>query len=89
MAVILAHVARATRPTKTLAWLTVVLLFILYATAGTQSSLGHIGLAAVHPVIGALLFWTAIEMARRARSERIVDSSAAIRPGSDPRSPPS
>jgi hypothetical protein len=77
VAVILAYVAGAARAIKTLAWLTVVLMFLQYATAGTQSSLGHLGLAAIHPVTGLLLFWTAIEMARRASSERRAASKAA------------
>ena len=68
LAVVLAYGARATRATKILAWLTVLLLFIQYATAGSQSSLGRLGLAALHPVGAALLFWTSVELARRARS---------------------
>ena len=68
LAVVLAYVARATRAVKVLAWLTVVLLFMQYATAGSQSSLGRLGLAALHPVGAALLFWTSVELARRARS---------------------
>ena len=68
LAVVLAYVARARRATKILAWLTVVLLFIQYATAGSQSSLGRMGLASLHPVGAALLFWTSVELARRARS---------------------
>ena len=70
LAVVLAYLARATRATKGLAWLTVVLLFIQYATAGSQSSLGRLGFAALHPVGGALLFWTSVELARRARPAR-------------------
>lgn len=76
VAVLLSYLAPATRVTRTLAWLTVVLLFIQYATAGTQSSLGHVGLAAVHPVTAVLLFWTAVEMARRARSGPRTGSAA-------------
>ena len=68
LAVVLSYAARATRRTKLLAWLTVVLLFIQYATAGTQSSLGRIGLAAIHPVSAVILFWCAVELARRARA---------------------
>ena len=68
LAVVLAYVARATRSTKGLAWLTVVLLFMQYATAGSQSSLGRLGLAELHPVGAALLFWVSVELARRARS---------------------
>lgn len=67
LTVVLAYVARVARPTKILAWLTVVLLFIQYATAGSQSSLGRLGLAAFHTVGAALLFWTSVELARRAR----------------------
>jgi hypothetical protein len=70
LAVVLAYVARATRATKVLAWLTVMLLFVQYATAGSQSSLGRLGLAALHPVGAALLFWASVELARRARSAR-------------------
>jgi len=71
LAVVLSYAARATRATKVLAWLTVVLLFVQYATAGTQSSLGRIGLAAIHPVSAVLLFWCAVELARRARSPQL------------------
>lgn len=67
LAVLLAYLARAARATKAFAWLTIVLLFMQYATAGTQSSLGHVGLAALHPVTAALLFWASVELARRAR----------------------
>ena len=67
LSVILAYLGRATRGAKWLAWGTVVLLFLEYATAGWQSSLGKLGLAMFHPVIAALLFWTAVELARRAR----------------------
>ena len=70
LAVVLAYVARAPRAAKWLAWLTVVLLFLEYATAGWQSSLGKLGLAALHPMIAALLFWTSVELARRARPPR-------------------
>jgi hypothetical protein len=70
LSVILAYLARATRGAKVLAWLTVVLIFFAYATAGLQSSLGRVGLAALHPVNAALLFWAAIELARRARGTR-------------------
>jgi mercuric ion transport protein len=67
LSVVLAYLARATRPAKLLAWLTVVLLFLEYATAGWQSSLGKFGLATLHPVIAAVMFWTSVELARRAR----------------------
>lgn len=66
LAVVLAYLARATRTVKWLAWLTVVLLFFEYATAGTTSSLGHRGLAPLHPMIAALMFWASVELARRA-----------------------
>ena len=65
LAVLLAYLARSPRAVKWLAWLTVVLLFLEYATAGTTSSLGHRGLAALHPAIAALMFWGAVELARR------------------------
>jgi len=67
-AVLLAHLARAPRATKVLAWLTVALLFAQYATAGPGGSAGRAGLAALHPVGAALLFWTAAELARRSRA---------------------
>jgi mercuric ion transport protein len=76
LAVVLAYLARAARSTKGLAWLTVVLLFIEYATAGSQSSLGRLGLAALHPVGAALLFWTSVELARRARPAHSSNSSS-------------
>ena len=78
LAVILAYLARASRGTKWLAWATVLLLFLEYATAGWQSSLGRLGLAAIHPAIAALLFWTAIELARRARDDQRRDSSPIV-----------
>ena len=78
LAVILAYLARASRATKLFAWLTVVLLFLEYATAGWQSSLGKLGLAALHPAIAALLFWTAIELARRARADQRRASSPIV-----------
>lgn len=70
VAVVLTYAARATRATKTLAWSTVVLLFIEYATAGSQGSLGRLGFGPIHPVAAVLLFWAAVEMARRARPAR-------------------
>jgi hypothetical protein len=79
VAVILAYLARATRTTKSLAWLTVVLLFVQYATAGSQSSLGRLGLAPLHPVGAVLLFWTSVELARRARSSEQPNLSSATR----------
>ena len=78
LAVLLAYLARASRATKLFAWLTVVLLFLEYATAGWQSSLGRLGLAALHPAIAALLFWSAIELARRARSDQRRDSMPTV-----------
>ena len=78
LAVVLAYVGRGSRATKWLAWLTFVLLFLQYATAGTQSSLGHIGLAAIHPVTAALLLWIAIELARRVRRDQRTDSSPTV-----------
>lgn len=65
-AVVLAYVARAPRPTKRLAWLTVVLLFAQYATAGLRTTAGRQQWAALHAVTAVLLFWTATELARRA-----------------------
>ena len=67
LAVVVAHLARAPRGTKVLAWLTVGLLFLQYATAGTLGTAGRAGLAALHPVVATLLFWAAADLARRAR----------------------
>jgi uncharacterized membrane protein len=78
LAVVLSYLARTTRATKVLAWLTVVLLFFAYATAGLQSSLGKRGLAALHPVIAMLLFWSAIELARQARRDQRRSSSPTV-----------
>lgn len=78
LAVILAYVARAARGTTWLAWATVVLLFLEYATAGWQSSLGKLGLAALHPVIAAVMFWSAVELARRARADQRRDSMPTV-----------
>ena len=78
LAVLLAWLARASRATKLLAWLTVVLLVLEYATAGWQSSLGRLGLATLHPVIAALMFWTAVELARRARDDQRRDSIPTV-----------
>ena len=78
LAVVLAWLARASRATKIFAWLTVVLLFLEYATAGWQSSLGKLGLATLHPVIAALMFWTAAELARRARDDQRRDSMPMV-----------
>jgi hypothetical protein len=79
LAVVLAYLARAARSTKGLAWLTVVLLFIQYATVGSRSSLGRLGLAALHPVGAALLFWTSVELARRARPAQPSGSAVTTR----------
>jgi hypothetical protein len=73
--VVLAYVARAGRGEKWLAWLCFILLFVQYATAGTTSSLGRRGLAALHPVSAALLLWAAIELARRAGAAQRLNSS--------------
>lgn len=78
LAVILAWLAHASRATKLFAWLTVVLLFLEYATAGWQSSLGRLGLATLHPVIAAMLFWTSVELARRAREDQRRDSIPTV-----------
>ncbi|HEX2779835.1 MAG TPA: DUF6220 domain-containing protein [Gemmatimonadaceae bacterium] len=78
LAVVLAHLGRGSRATKGFAWLTVVLLFLEYATAGTTSSLGHRGLAALHPAIAALMFWASIELARRARADQRNDSTPTV-----------
>ena len=66
LAVGLAYLGRAARGTKAIAWLTVALLFLQYATAGFRGVAGRAGLAALHPVGAALLFWAAVELARRA-----------------------
>jgi hypothetical protein len=60
------------------AWLTVVLLFLEYATAGWQSSLGRLGLATLHPMIAALMFWASIELARRAGADQRRDSIPTV-----------
>ena len=79
VAVLLAYLGRASRGAKWLAWLTLVLLFLQYATAGTTSSLGHRGLAALHPVSAALLLWAAIELARHVRrDQRTADASPSV-----------
>ena len=66
LAVVLAYVARARRATKVLAWLTVVLLYVQYATAGLRATAGRQRWAALHAVSAVLLFWTAAELARHA-----------------------
>jgi hypothetical protein len=71
LAVILAYVARTSRGTKGMAWLTVALLFAQYATAGVQGAAGRAGLAVLHPVGAAVLFWAAMELGRRARREAV------------------
>lgn len=65
LAVLLAYVARSPRGDKVLAWLTVVLLFLQYFTAGLRLTPGRQPLAAVHAVTAVLLFWSAAELARR------------------------
>ena len=70
LAVVLAYLGRVPRGAKVAAWLTVVLLFLQYATAGFRGSAGRVGLAALHPVGAALLFWAATELARRATAAR-------------------
>jgi heme A synthase len=78
LSVLLAYLARESRGTKTIAWLTVVLLALQYATAGSQGSLGRHGLAVLHPVSATLLFWAAIELARRARETQRRDSIPTV-----------
>ena len=78
VALVLSYLAGSTRSVKLLAWATAVLLFLAYATAGLQSSLGKHGLAAVHPVIALLLFWTSIELARRARDDQRRNSRPTV-----------
>lgn len=78
LAVVLAYPARASRTTKAFAWATVALLFSEYATAGWRSSLGRFGLAALHPVSAAVLFWASVELARRARADQRRDSSPTV-----------
>ena len=70
LAVLLAYLARAARAVKWLAWGTVALLFLQYATAGLRTSVDLLPLAALHPVTGALLLWASIELARRAHRGR-------------------
>jgi len=78
LAVVLAYLARTSRSTKVFAWLTIVLLFLEYATAGWQSSLGRLGLATLHPMIAALMFWASIELARRAGADQRRDSIPTV-----------
>jgi hypothetical protein len=66
LAVIIAYVARAPRGVKWLAWLTVALLFLQYTFADLRLEPARQPWAALHPVNGVLLFWTATELARRA-----------------------
>jgi mercuric ion transport protein len=70
LAVLLAYLARAPRGAKWLAWGTVALLFLQYVTADLRLRPGGAPWAALHPVGGVLLFWTAAELARRARPAR-------------------
>ena len=65
LAVILAYLGRTTRGIKALAWITVLLLFAQYLTAGfrVRPGMGHF--AAAHAVTAMLLFWTSAELARQ------------------------
>lgn len=67
LAVMLAYVGRAVRTVKLLAWATVVLLFVQYATVGMRTRSGLEGLAALHTVGALALFWVAVELGRRSR----------------------
>jgi hypothetical protein len=69
VAVVLAHVGRSSRKVTRLAWATVALLFVQYATIGFRERGGPLSLAAIHPVSAVLLFWTSVELARRAWTE--------------------
>jgi hypothetical protein len=69
VAVVLAHAGRSSKGVVPLAWATVVLLFVQYATIGFRERGGPLALAAVHPVSAMLLFWTAVELARRSWTE--------------------
>ena len=66
LAVLLAYLARAPRGAKWLAWLTVALLFLQYTFADLRLEPARQPWAALHPANGALLFWVATELARRA-----------------------
>jgi hypothetical protein len=66
VAAALAHAARSPRGVKALAWATVALLFVQYATVGMRERTGLEALAALHPVGAMLLFWTTVELGRRA-----------------------
>lgn len=68
--VVLAHIGRSLRSVILLAWATVVLLFVQYATIGVRERGGPLALAALHPVSAVLLFWTSVELARRAQEVR-------------------
>ena len=65
-AVVLAHVGRTPRTVKVRAWMTVVLLFAQYTTAGMRERPGRERFAALHPISAMLLFWTAAELVRGA-----------------------
>ena len=68
IAVLLAYLGRAPRAAKWLAWGTVALLFLQYVTADFRLVPARQPWAALHPVSGALLFWTAVELARQVRA---------------------
>lgn len=70
IAVLLAYLGRAPRGAKWLAWGTVALLFLQYVTADLRLRPGGQPWAALHPVGGVLLFWTAAELARRVTRAR-------------------
>jgi mercuric ion transport protein len=67
LALVLAFVARAPRSVKALAGITVALLWLQYTTADMRLREATHAWAALHPVSAILLFWTATELARRAR----------------------
>lgn len=68
VAVVLAHLGRTPRAVKALAWATVALLYLQYATVGMRERPGMLAWAALHPVSAMLLFWSAVELGRRAQA---------------------
>lgn len=62
-------VARSHRRVKLLAGATLLLILLLYVSAGLDPAHGLRPLAAAHPVLALLLFWAAATGARLARQE--------------------
>jgi len=66
---VLAFAGRMSRRFKLLAAASVLLVFLQYGTAGIRTSLSLGAAAALHPLIGFLLFWTLTELLRRGALE--------------------